>query len=152
MNRPRLPTQILGYSGLRDSPLHDLLAHARRLEQIQRLLLRLLETPLAQHCRIADLRQGRLLLHADASAWATKMRFQAPSLLERLRRALPGEPILSIQVQVRLPDAPARTGRRAATPMSAANAEALRDMAAGIVDPGLKAALMRLARRGRGAA
>ena len=150
MNGTRLPTHVMRLSRLRDGPLRDLLSHAQRLEQIERLLQRFLEPPLGEHCRVANLRQGRLLLQADASAWATRLRFQAPALIDRLRRALPGEPLKSVQVQVCPPATPARQARRASALLSTENAEALRAMAAGIADPGLKAALLRLSTHRRG--
>lgn len=127
--------------------LSDLLRHARRMEHLSALVRRHLGAPLGDHCRAANLREGILLLHADASAWATRLRYELPGLLEFLRQR--GQPELrSIRVKVAPPDwAPAAAPPLARPRLSAAASELLRGVAGTIQDPGIRDALLRLAKR-----
>lgn len=55
----------------------------------QRLLLAVVQArlppPLDQHCRYADLEDGRLTLVTDSPVWGARLRFLAPELLTGLR-------------------------------------------------------------------
>lgn len=49
-------------------------AHAQRLLRLQRLLETALPPTLLGHARVANLRQGKLIIHAANSAVAAKLR------------------------------------------------------------------------------
>lgn len=60
-----------------------------KIDQINALQQRVdasFPAPLHQHCHVANLREGCLILAVDSSAWATQLRFRTPDLLEKLRR------------------------------------------------------------------
>ena len=63
-----------------DTAVARLAVHAERLLKLQRLLEQTLPTALAQSCRIANYKLGKILIHADSSAIAAKLRQIAPSL------------------------------------------------------------------------
>lgn len=89
MMRPRpKPTQhflqgiILGEIGKR------VRRHARVLEAIRLAL----PTTLSLHCRACVVREdGKLLIYTDSSAFATKLRFYAPSILATLNAPRMGQ-------------------------------------------------------------
>jgi predicted nucleic acid-binding Zn ribbon protein len=67
-------------------------------------------TDVAQHCRPEQFVDGRLVVRADSTAWATGMRLLAPTVLERLHEELGDDTVEKIEV--RGPQAPSwRHGR-----------------------------------------
>ena len=40
---------------------------------------------IAPHCRVAELRGGRLTIHVASAAWATRLRFELPQITVALR-------------------------------------------------------------------
>lgn len=56
---------------------------------------------LAAHTRPVGLRDGVLVVGVEDPAWATEIRFLAPTLVERLRSGLEGAAVTSVEVRVR---------------------------------------------------
>ncbi len=54
---------------------------------------------LADHCRIADVRDGALLLEVDHPGWIQMVQLKKPSLLSAARRAAPQARIDDIRVR-----------------------------------------------------
>ena len=61
---------------------------------------------LAPHSRPLSLRGGVLVIAVDDPAWATQVRFLAPTLLERFRDGLGGAEVTEVEVKVRPPERP----------------------------------------------
>jgi hypothetical protein len=70
---------------LRSSPLSKLLGHARQLAAADQILRESLGSPLADHVRLANLRDGRAILHVDSAATLTLLRFRQQELLQVLQ-------------------------------------------------------------------
>ncbi len=122
-------------------------SHARRLTELDALVRLCLGDELAAHCRVADLRSGRLVLAADTPAWATRLRYHTPEIRQKLAAA--GLTVAECRVVVAPP--PPRDAEPGPPPgMSASGASALHATAENIRDPALAAALRRLARNGEG--
>lgn len=120
---------------------------ARRLVEIERQVRACLPQDLAEHCQVAGIRDGCLHLFADSPAWAARLRFQEPQIIQAWRRHGSGE-LRKTQVRV-LPQAqsPRDPVTRKLT-LTAANVQLLEQTARGIADSRLAQALRRLARRG----
>lgn len=90
---------------------------------------------------------GCLTLHADSSLWLHKLLHQRPALIRRLRQRAPLRDLADLQVRV-VPRGLRQTvaAKRAITPSSLARS-VIAHTAEGIDDPGLRAALERLAGR-----
>ncbi len=125
-----------------------LLAQARALKELDTLLDRLIPAPLSAHSRILSLRDATLVLAADSPVWAARLRFHTPQLVKQLRDNQAVK-VRTVQVRVRPPDTPQAAEISLPGPrrLSAKNADALQQTAYSVSDPGLKAALMRLASR-----
>ncbi|NNG12005.1 MAG: DUF721 domain-containing protein, partial [Halobacteria archaeon] len=106
--------------------------------------------PLNEHCRVLSLRDSTLVLAADSPVWAARLRFHTPPLVKQLRNQQAVK-VRTVQVRVRPPDTPqvAEINLPGPRRLSARNADTLRQTACSVSDPGLKAALMRLASRKR---
>jgi len=134
----------------RDPQLARLTGHAAILLRLQDRLAATLPEPLRPAVRVANLKDGRLLLHADNGAVATRLRQQAPTLVSALR--LQGGEVTGIEVRVQ-PRNPPSTPPAAtpAMPPGAQARQALATLADRLEPPSpLRKALQRLLARGMG--
>src|SRR3954471_6871782 len=53
---------------------------------------------IAAHCRPESLNEGELLVIAESTAWATRLRLRAPSILGRLRTGVGGDVVTKLRV------------------------------------------------------
>jgi len=70
---------------LHSSPLSKLLGQARQLAAADQVLRQTLGPPLGNHIRLANLRDGLAILHADSAATLTLLRFRQQELLQILQ-------------------------------------------------------------------
>ena len=123
--------------------LDTLAARARVLDLLDGRLRHHLPATLARECRLADLRNGRLVFIATSSTWATRLRLHQVSLLAEARAAT-GDTIEHLAVKVApLPSPPREQDQ--SKPLSTAAAKHLRTAAKSIVDPELQALYLSLA-------
>ena len=143
-HRPVTIGRILG-----KSQVSRLLAGASVLEKLAVIVHELLPPPLREHCRVLSVRGETLVMAADSPVWAARLRFHSPNLVKQLDN-IQTVKLRTIHVRVRPVDKPPAAVRRLNKPsLSAENSLALEQTARGVTDPGLKAALLRLARRKR---
>ena len=132
----------------RFSQLKQLTDRARGLGELNARLLGCIPGGLAQHVRLATIRDGCLVLQAEGTTWAAQLRFQTPEILERLKDLPEFGTVKSVRVRnVVEPREKTRTLER--RHMSRAAAEALEAEARCTDDPRLRAALRRLARHAK---
>lgn len=86
--------------------LTDLLVRARHLDEMDQLLARELDERFAPHVRVANVRDGALILATPVAPIATRLKMESTRLLEVLQRAYPSE-FNRIEVLV-TPDIPRR--------------------------------------------
>lgn len=146
MNTLKNITQLLAGN---PGGLQAVISHTQRLEALNRTLRGCIPAPLSQHCQVANLRDNILVLHADSSAWALKLRYSSRALLQQLRqRGVPG--LSAVEVKVRPHNAVInRPEKIRHAHMSGKTAQLLDSIADDISDSRLKAALQHLARHGR---
>ena len=65
--------------------LPRLLARARQLARLESVLDEILDPALARHVRVANVRDGRLILVTPVAPIATRLRLETPRLLNRFR-------------------------------------------------------------------
>jgi hypothetical protein len=123
--------------------LGALAERARALDLLDGKLRHHLPETLARECRLADLRNGRLVFLATHPTWATRLRLHQATLLAEAR-AITGNTIERFVVKVAtlppvLPE-PAKS-----KPLSTAAANHLRSAAKTIADPELQALYLQLA-------
>lgn len=81
-------------------------AHAKRLLRLQRLLETALPLPLRAHARVANLRQGKLIIHAANSAVAAKLRQFGPRFTELFLKDGAQISEIDVRVQAKTPNSP----------------------------------------------
>lgn len=129
----------------RPGPLRAVVDHARDLERLTRRLQRAAPEAVRGRWRLARLDPEEIVILAESSAWATRLRFLAPQLQDAAER-LGGRRPQRVTVRV-APSAPQPRRLDPPGPLSEQAAEALRSAAAASTDPRLREALERLAAR-----
>lgn len=103
-------------------------AHAQRLLRLQRLLETALPPPLRSHTRVANLRKGKLIIHAANSAVAAKLRQFGPRFTELFLKN--GAQINEIDVKVQAKTtSPVRVKRTPVDPPGEERKQALTQLA-----------------------
>lgn len=120
---------------------------AQKTDELQRVLVRLLPSMLADYCQVRSFERGVLTLDAATGSAATQLRFLAQQLVPKLQKSPVFNSLERITIKVQA--APASVGPshkvRTVPPVSRANRELLLETADGISDPELADALRRLA-------
>jgi hypothetical protein len=127
------------------SALARLLGHAARQDAWTAQLRALLPQELASECRIGNVRDHVLTVHINNAAWATRLRFLVPELLQSLNRLADFTTITEIRLKV-VPLVPAaqqtthnNSSVRPPDPVP------LLELASHIDSDGLRSAILRLA-------
>lgn len=122
--------------------LGRLVERARWLDALDRLLRQSLPAPLDRHCRLANVREDRLVFLVETPVWKAKLRLHTDVLLDAAAAA--GLQVRSLTVKVAtMPPVP--PGEAPHTPLSPAASDALRAAAGAIDDPQLRDRLLALA-------
>lgn len=118
--------------------------HARRLMALQPLVDRCVPASLRVPLKVANFREGTLVLTAPNGALAHRARLAVPALLAALQRLEPAVHALRIEVQRTFPEP--RPPRKVAV-LSATARESLQGLADTLPDSDVKAAVQRLLKR-----
>ena len=130
------------------SSLRALTGEARRLAELQQAFQKFASAPLAQACRVKQLRDGTLVLLAENAAVAAKLKQLAARLLTAYVKQ--GVEVTAIRVEVQVSEAvPQPSSRPARKRLSLESIEDLERLAAGLEDSPLKQALTGMAARQR---
>lgn len=146
INKPRTLPEL--FTDQKNSSLDGIIRRGRQLHGLNILLGELLGTELATHCQLANIRNNTLILATDSSAWATRIRYMAPQLIQKLKGNKQLSGIDTVHVIITQPASPRDTSlpvRRAS--MSESASECISQCAEGISDPQLSSALRHLAKR-----
>ena len=124
----------------------SLMPKARHLLRLRRAVMQLLPESLSGSCSVANARQGKIVLFAQSSAVAAKLKLLAPTLRDRLLEV--GEQVTSVVIEVQPPDVRecAKSNASVLTPGAAAALEQLSDR---IAESPLKSVLRVLASRAK---
>ena len=80
--------------------LRRLLGHAERLQRASQVLHAHLNAPLAQHCQVANIKDGVVVVHADSPAWAAKLRFHVAGMLGQFNKVQSFGTVRAIRIKV----------------------------------------------------
>lgn len=81
--------------------LGQLIAKARSIDELNYAFKHLIGPDLATNCRVGSLEQGVLTIFTDNASWATRIRYQTPNILSKLRSNQQWANLSSIQVKVK---------------------------------------------------
>jgi hypothetical protein len=126
----------------RTDRLFQIQQRAAELARLRQVLQQNLPAPLRDHFMVAAFDKDTLILFADGTAWAARLRYQIPRL-RNIARELCGLPDLrNIRIKVAPPDVRHRPVPRRLR-LSAAAAESLRRSADSTTDDELRTSLLR---------
>lgn len=148
MSRRLKPQPLAKLLRPKDRHLGALVERGRLLTRLTESIRACLPVPCSEHCRVANFHDGQLVLAADSPAWSARLRFHAPELTRLLKRQH-GLGVRQVRVMVSPPIDTLIPKRSARRDLSHKSAELLQQTAAGIDDPELRSALLRLAGRGQ---
>lgn len=126
-----------------------LIEYCGRLALHARAVGERLPPDLGRHCRLVNVTQHSLMIHADSPAWASKLRYYCPRLLAELCQLPDFGQLNEIRIKTAPPEhlQPSRQTARRRLPDTAARL--LRATAAVTPASPLREALLRLASRGQ---
>lgn len=127
----------------------EIIQRGRKLQQLTRRIQDLVDPVLAVHCQVVNLRAGSLIVACDSTIWATRLRYEVPSLLEDLRQYSGLNDLVDIQIRVQPVKQRAVQQPRRQIHLSNDAAHCVQQCANSISDPSLRSALERLAKRSR---
>jgi len=137
---------LLNWLQHHSGPLNVLLSRVGLLRRITAAVRDALPASVANHCLAANIDGDTLVVGCDSSAWAAKLRYHIPQLLERLKARTDLPALSQIRVRVQpLHEERARTEYRRFY-MSEHSAALITSIADNTADPELKAALHRLSK------
>lgn len=91
-------------------PLHNVQQRAVALLKLNRAVKGLLPAPLHPWCRVANFRQGILVLETANASWMMRLRYEQPALLSALRaQILPS--LSSIDIRINPANASFESGK-----------------------------------------
>ena len=142
MDKPSQITELLYRASF---PAEGVLQRGQYLYRLNRVLSKLLDADSSLHCRVANVRDGVLILYTDSTAWATRLRYQTPALLKQLQQRKGLETLSRVDLRV-LPEQEKTVINHQAS-LSKEASSYLSACAESVEDQGLSSALRRLAAR-----
>lgn len=124
-----------------------LIAQAEQLVQLRRIAAGVLPVEIRRSTAIANLKQGKVVIFAENSAIAAKLRLLEPALVDAFaREALQ---ITGLQVRVQVPDGGGSAKKAKRARLQPGAAASLERLANSLPDSELSRAVARLAKRGK---
>jgi hypothetical protein len=136
---PHKPDALLSSSG----GIPSLMPQARRLLELRQLLASLLPERLARASTVANYKHGKLVLFAENSAVAAKLKLLSPTIRDQLSNR--GVQVIEIEISVQAPEATKEKPEKAAR-LSGAAVGSLAELAAQLPDSPLKQSIALLVR------
>ena len=124
--------------------LGTILKKSNYLQSLNQLLQQQLEASYHPYCHIANLRESTLILEIRSSAWATRLRFQLPELLNKLQQLDEFKTVKEITYYIQTPDRASDSLPKPTLQLSPETSAVISETARYIQDEGLKEALLKL--------
>ena len=125
--------------------LQNLVKKAQTIQKLGQQLHALLDPELQEHFVLANINQGVATIHTHSSAWATRLRYQIPAILDILNNQLGLKNIKTIRIRITPVDTEKISPKRKQT-LSSETAHYLQSMAEGFTDSRLRDALLKISR------
>jgi hypothetical protein len=138
---PRKPDALLEASG----GIPALIAQARRLLELRKLLFELLPDAIARSCSIANYKNGKVVIFSANGAVAAKLKLLRAKLCNQLAQR--GVEVTGMDIVVQPPERLSAPQQKRSS-LSAQAADDLRRLSDQLPDSELKRAISRLAARG----
>lgn len=142
LKTPDIGTLLTGKSG----NIHALYRHAQKLIDIQNTLKNMLPSPVNEHVSVANHVNNTLTIYTDSAAWAARLRFTIPDMLNSLNQNDKYTSVKTIRIKVQPHETPQPTMSYQKLSISTDTAILLKHVADTINDPELRESLLKLSR------
>lgn len=129
-----------------DSDLGKLCQHAAFLADIEKKLLAFLDPSLGSHCKVANYTNDTIILYSDSPAWATRLRYNTPAILDHLRTSCHLDSLKTVRIKVNPPDNSKHLPATKQLFLSVASAEFISQVANSMTDNDLRQSLLKIAK------
>jgi hypothetical protein len=160
-----LKTQVLNTRNLKtrqfdqlissNNQLNKLYTHAKDICALNEKLHNYLAPTLSSHCSIANYSAETLIVNADTSAWASKLRNRIPDILAYVRHECGLSKLITVRIRVSpkqnntsQSDLPGNRLNRKAS-LSKKSAEFIESVAKSIQDPALRESILKISKNAR---
>lgn len=128
------------------SSLATLLEKASSIQEIDRNIKKLLDPSLQDKFELANINADVAVLLVSSSAWATRLRYNIPAILNILNQNLNLTSITTIRIKIKktIPERPAL--KKHPVSISVNSAQFLNDVADNFSDPELRACILKLSK------
>ncbi|HCC82743.1 MAG TPA: hypothetical protein DEQ25_16395 [Methylophaga sp.] len=128
--------------------LQQISKRAQKLTQLNSILQEILPSQFAGHCQLANMKDNKIIIHTENAAIASLLRFHSATICKTFSSELSTQ-IERVEVKVKPQHPTEKSAKSNMIDMSNNNAALIAQTAAGLDDGQLKAALHKLAKRGK---
>ena len=128
------------------SPIADLCKKAIFIQEVDHKLKKILDPSIQDHFVLANIKTDIAILLVSSPAWATRLRYNIPAILNALNNHLNFTSIKTIRIKVKnpIPDNP--VSKKKLIYLSDNSAQFLNDVANNFNDPQLRACFLKLSK------
>lgn len=130
----------------KQSPLTELYKKSRAIHKIDQELKKILDPSLQEHFELANINADIAVLLAGSSAWATRLRYNIPAILNALNNQLNLTAVKTIRIKIKKPAFDHKTSSKKTNILSNKSAQFLNDAANNFNDPEIRACLQKLSK------
>ena len=101
--KKNIPHSIRTLLQNQNSPIADICKKAHSIQEIDHKLKNLLDPSLKDHFELANIKTDIVILLVSSPAWATRLRYNIPAILNALNNQLNFTSVRTIRIKVRKP-------------------------------------------------
>ncbi len=128
------------------SPFADLCKKANSIQEIDHKLKKLLDPSLQDKFELANIKADVAILLVSSSAWATRLRYNIPAILNALNNQLNFTSVKTIRIKVKKPILDNPVSSKKPNYLSDNSAQFLNEVANNFNDPQLRACIIKLSK------
>lgn len=128
------------------SPIAELCKKAIFIQKIDHKLKNLLDPSIQDHFELANIKADIAILLVSSPAWATRLRYNIPAILNALNNQLNFTSVKTIRIKVKKPITDNSVSNKKPIYLSDNSAQFLKDVANNFNDPQLRACILKLSK------
>lgn len=146
MNKKNKTLPICELVNDKNFPIVELFNKANRIQQIDTKLKGFLDPCLKNHFELANIKNDSVVLLVTSSNWATRLRYNIPTILDVLNNQLNFTDIKTVRIKVKtlIPENSQKI--KNSISLSKASSELLRDVADNFTDPEIRNCFIKLSK------
>jgi hypothetical protein len=127
-------------------PIADLCNKATSIQKVNQKLKKCLDPSLHNHFELANIKTDVATLLVSSSSWATRLRYNIPTILDALNNQLNFTSVKTIRIKVKKTVSTNTVLNKKPIPLSKKSAQLLADVANNLNDAELRACILKLSK------